>query len=375
MRRRLAFPLLAVILLLLAAAGPSAQSSATGDQFVLRAPAARVQEIATRYGLTIVRRLAGQDVFLVRKSAVGFLPPPGSGDSAPSQETAVAADPFVVGFEPNATITTPEVVSPALNGSVVSILDGSVVSILDGLSGTQVITYFDNQVWVHYVEQPAAAAIGLAAGHAAATGAGIVAVIDTGIDPNHPALAGSLVPGYDFIHESAGTASEWTDLDGSVVSILDGSVVSILDGQSLVTLNGSVVAILDQHTAASLDASLLPRSFGHGTMVAGLVHLVAPTARIMPLKAFSADGTSNVFDVVRAIYFAVDHGARVINMSFSSTVRTCFLFARAPSVSSLRLVRATPSHRVKTPPLPPIRLSSVLSRTRRLPRPRSSHPR
>jgi len=54
-------------------------------------------------------------------------------------------------------------------------------------------------------------------------------------------------------------------------------------------------------------------------MVAGLVHLVAPSARIMPLKAFSADGTSNVFDVVRAIYFAVDHGARVINMSFSST--------------------------------------------------------
>ena len=55
-------------------------------------------------------------------------------------------------------------------------------------------------------------------------------------------------------------------------------------------------------------------------MVAGIVHLVAPTAQIMPLKAFHADGTSRIFDIVRAIYYAVDHGARVINMSFSSTV-------------------------------------------------------
>ena len=55
-------------------------------------------------------------------------------------------------------------------------------------------------------------------------------------------------------------------------------------------------------------------------MVAGIVHLVAPTARIMPLKAFSADGTSRTFDIVRAIYYAVDHGARVINLSFSASM-------------------------------------------------------
>jgi subtilisin family serine protease len=51
--------------------------------------------------------------------------------------------------------------------------------------------------------------------------------------------------------------------------------------------------------------------------VAGLVRLVAPTAKIMPLTAFSADGKGDLFDVVRAIYYAVDHGATVINMSFS----------------------------------------------------------
>ena len=61
----------------------------------------------------------------------------------------------------------------------------------------------------------------------------------------------------------------------------------------------------------------MPVAFGHGTMVAGLIHLVAPTARIMPLKAFRADGTSTLADILRAIYFAADNGARVINMSFS----------------------------------------------------------
>src|SRR5688572_16238573 len=154
---------------------------------------------------------------------------------------------------------------------------------------------------------------------------GRLAIIDTGVDPNHPLLQGSLVPGYDFINDTPGIASEWSDVDGSLVSILDGSLVSILDGSlvsildNVVPLNGSTVAILDQDTAAALDPGMLPAAFGHGTMVAGIVHLVAPTAKIMPLKAFRSDGTATAYDVVRAIEYAVEHGARVINMSFSST--------------------------------------------------------
>jgi len=52
-------------------------------------------------------------------------------------------------------------------------------------------------------------------------------------------------------------------------------------------------------------------------MVSGIIHLVAPTALIMPLKAFNADGTGYLSDVLRAMYFAVQNGASVINMSFS----------------------------------------------------------
>jgi subtilisin family serine protease len=301
------------LLLVFTTATPHAQSAS--EQFILRAPAALIQDIAARHGLTIVRQIEGQDVFVVTKASqpVSFLRMPGDTTSQTQSQTGdVTSDPDVQSFEPNSTVSTPEVASPLT-------LNGSVVSILDGLGDTQLTNYFDNQVWVRYVDQPATSVIGLSASHSTAgTGAGIVAIIDTGVDPNHPALSGSLVPGYDFIHETAGIASEWSDVDGSVVSILDGSVVSILDGEA-VTLNGSVVAILDHDTAAALEPALLPHAFGHGTMVAGLVHLVAPTAQIMPLKAFHADGTSTVFDVVRAIYYAVDHGARVINMSFSAT--------------------------------------------------------
>jgi len=287
-----------------------------GAEFILRAPATQIQEIAARHGLTVIRQLNGQDVFLVRKSDVGVFhglsAPTGMGNTLQAVVSEVEADPDVTHFEVNALVTTPEVAS-AIN------LNGSTVSILDALSDRSLVNYAGNQVWTGYVNQPAAAAIRLAGSHAASgTGSGVVAIIDTGVDPDHPLLAGSLVPGYDFVHDVAGQASEWVDLNESLVSILDESLVSILDQQTLVLLNGSTVAILDQATAAALDPALVPQAFGHGTMVAGLVHLVAPTAQIMPLKAFRADGTSTVFDIVRAIYYAVEHGARVINMSFSA---------------------------------------------------------
>jgi subtilisin family serine protease len=81
-------------------------------------------------------------------------------------------------------------------------------------------------------------------------------------------------------------------------------------------VNQESAAILDQTSANNLQQPQYA-AFGHGTMVSGIVHLVAPSALIMPLKAFKADGTGNLSDVLSAIYFAAQNGARVINMSFS----------------------------------------------------------
>src|SRR2546429_7377276 len=79
-------------------------------------------------------------------------------------------------------------------------------------------------------------------------------------------------------------------------------------------VNQSTAAVLDRASALNLGQPQY-QEFGRGTMVSGIIHLVAPTALIMPLKAFRADGTGYLSDVLRAIHFAVQHDARVVNMS------------------------------------------------------------
>jgi subtilisin family serine protease len=84
---------------------------------------------------------------------------------------------------------------------------------------------------------------------------------------------------------------------------------------SSATVNQRTVAVLDQPTVAVLDGSGYS-AFGHGTMTAGIVHLVAPQAKIMPLKAFGPNGSGYESDILRAIYYAAANGANVMNMSF-----------------------------------------------------------
>jgi subtilisin family serine protease len=92
------------------------------------------------------------------------------------------------------------------------------------------------------------------------------------------------------------------------------ATTAVLDGTNWV--NGSTAAVARSADHAVLDDPE-QAAFGHGTMVAGLVHLTAPTAKIMPVKAFSRDGTAYTSDILRAIYYSVNKGAKVLNMSFS----------------------------------------------------------
>ena len=281
-------------------------SPAPAAQYLLQlASGASVSHITAQYGLVVVKPLShfGNSVYLV------------SGlDPAPANFVQkVNEDPAVTEFEVDSRVASPETSPTAKPIADLSLLSAAY---LDRTTAS----YYGATVRNSYVNQPAASIIRLPdALKTYGAGAGIVAVIDTGVDPNHPALQGVLVPGYDFTRDQPGYASELADLSQSTVAILDQSTVAILDGfQFPMMLNQSTVAILDQSTVAILDGGPLPSDFGHGTMVSGLIHLVAPTARIMPLKAFHADGTANLSDIVRAVYFAVDNGAKVINMSFSS---------------------------------------------------------
>jgi subtilisin family serine protease len=176
-----------------------------------------------------------------------------------------------------------------------------------GLTDTAAVSYFGSVVTHGYAAQPAGQIIRLTDAHNGfgVTGTGIVAVIDTGVDINHPVLVPVLLPGYDFTRRQPG-ASEWLDLP------LDCDAIT---GQQSGVVQQQSAAILDQQSAAILDGKACG-AFGHGTMTSGVVHLVAPHAKILPLKAFSSNGSGYLSNIIAALYYAVQHNANVVNMSF-----------------------------------------------------------
>jgi subtilisin family serine protease len=180
-----------------------------------------------------------------------------------------------------------------------------------GLNDRTLVNYYGTLVWHGYAAQPAAQIIRLSDAQNGFNigGSGIVAVIDTGVDTSHPVLQAVLLPGYDFTRNQAG-ASEWLDLPSLQDSIADGSA-----NQGPAVVQQSSVAVLDQSSVAVLDGGPYA-AFGHGTMTTGLVHLIAPNSKILPLKAFTSNGTGYLSNIVAALYYAVQHKANAVNMSF-----------------------------------------------------------
>ncbi len=188
------------------------------------------------------------------------------------------------------------------------------------------VDFYGTTVWRGYVTQPAAQIIQAEPARSiyGVTGSGVtVAVIDTGVDPNQPVLKSSLLAGYDFTRNQPG---------GSEMADVSQSTVAVLDGGNVARLSQSTVAVLDQSTVAVLDGDHYA-AFGHGTMVSGIIHLVAPNAKILPLKSFASDGSAYSSDILRAIYYAANNHADVINMSWNYTTNSPEL-ARAINYAS-----------------------------------------
>ena len=78
--------------------------------------------------------------------------------------------------------------------------DQASASVLDELWRGDTKAYYGTPCFQSYLEQPAAEIVAVRHTHCGlrATGGGIVAVIDTGVDRTHPTLAPHLVDGYDF---------------------------------------------------------------------------------------------------------------------------------------------------------------------------------
>jgi subtilisin family serine protease len=145
----------------------------------------------------------------------------------------------------------------------------------------------------------------------------IVAVVDSGIDLNHPDLAGAI---WTNPNETAGNG---IDDDG------DGKVDDVY-GWNFIT-----------------NTSNVQDDDGHGTHVSGTIGAVgnngagivgvAAGVTIMPLKFIGPDGSGSIDNAVQAIYYAVDHGARVINASwggstYSPTLDSAIRYANAHNV-------------------------------------------
>lgn len=148
----------------------------------------------------------------------------------------------------------------------------------------------------HYASQWGLEKINAPAAWDSTTGSAevIIAVIDSGIDPEHPDLAGKL----------------WTN---------PGETANAIDDDSNGKLN-------DLHGWNFLGANNdLTDTNGHGTQVTGVIAAASNNGqgiagvcwgcKIMPLKVMSAGGVANYSDIVRAVDYAVEKGADVINIS------------------------------------------------------------
>lgn len=119
-----------------------------------------------------------------------------------------------------------------------------------------------------------------------------VAVVDTGVDAGHPDLAGVVLPGVTLL--SAQSAGCSADAVGS-----------------------------DDNSHGTHVAGIIAADANNGIGIAG----VAPNARILPVKALDCTGSGSSFDVAQGITYAVDHGARLINVSLGSSSANDSIFS------------------------------------------------
>lgn len=119
----------------------------------------------------------------------------------------------------------------------------------------------------------------------------VIAIVDSGVQPDHPDLRGKLVPGYDFVDEDTSPGD----------------------------------------------------SIGHGTHVAGVaaaatnnsagVAGACPGCRLMPVRVIGANGTGFAADIAQGIAYAASNGAKVINLSLggpgSAILKSAVDYARS----------------------------------------------
>lgn len=140
----------------------------------------------------------------------------------------------------------------------------------------------------------------------------VVAVVDTGVDLGHPDLRNRLVGGFSFVNEVSGASGE--PGDNSVTPVKNEGPV-------------------DDNGHGTHVAGIIAAQANNGEGIAG----VAPNCRIMPVKVLAYNTRGFDGDVAAGIVYAVDHGARIVNMSLggeggSRTLERAVQYANARGV-------------------------------------------
>ena len=110
----------------------------------------------------------------------------------------------------------------------------------------------------------------------------LVAVLDTGVDDSHPSLAGQTFGGYDIVNDMA--------------------------------------FVSDNNGHGTACASLIAGKGGEGGVLGA-----APKAQILPVKVMDDAGKSDGFAIAKGIVYAVEKGAKIINLSLGTTSETTLL--------------------------------------------------
>ncbi|MDP3900117.1 MAG: S8 family serine peptidase [bacterium] len=136
----------------------------------------------------------------------------------------------------------------------------------------------------------------------------IIAVIDTGVDINHPDLRDNI----------------WINKDEIPDNGIDDDKNGYIDD-----LNGWDFYHNVADPRPKFEDGFTDIGINHGTIVAGIIAAVGNNsfalsgvnwqAQIMPLKTLNDSGQGKVTDVIKSIDYAIDNGARIINLSFVGT--------------------------------------------------------
>ena len=139
-------------------------------------------------------------------------------------------------------------------------------------------------------------------------------------DENRPIFSLGVEP-IDY-YDQPGNYSIGID-SAQVISKGEGVVVAVIDNgialEHPLFENASIVFYHDYITGNNNQNNENPNT-DHGTFVTGLILLTAPECTIMPIRAFDENGVSDQFTLTKAINWAINHGADIINLSFGTSI-------------------------------------------------------